>query len=105
RVPYTTLFRSQIARVRGIITAWTDKVAAGARAPIPGSTLVHLSSNGIVDCYRITLDDTGPVSGEQITQHVKDVAFRLGVLSDRIWLDVITDPRVVTSRHQVGEPW
>jgi len=103
-VPAATGLSDQIARVRGIITAWTDKVAAGARAPIPGSTLVHLSSNGIVDCYRITLDDTGPVSGEQITQHVKDVAFRLGVLSDRISFEVTTDPRVVMLRHQVGEP-
>src|SRR5699024_10917033 len=95
---------SQAARIRGIITAWNSKIADGRRAPVPGSSILHTASNGVVDCYRIDLDDTGPVTGEQISQHVVDIAFRLGVLSDRISFEVGDDPRVVWMRHQVDDP-
>src|SRR5699024_3408096 len=102
--PAATGLSDQITRVRGIIAAWTDKVAAGNRAPVPGATLVHVLSNGVVHCYRISLADTGPVSGEKITQLSGDIAVRLGVLSDRISFEVTDDPRVVLLRHQVGAP-
>ncbi|MFC4000905.1 helix-turn-helix domain-containing protein [Prauserella oleivorans] len=96
---------AQPKRIQGILAAWAEKVAAGKKPPVRGSTLRYLESTDSVDSYAIELDEEGDVTASQVGQHLEKIAMRIGVLPDALSFEPSTsDPCVVYMRHLVGVP-